>query len=81
MGTNAWSRRTGSIGCGWDRQVVDGDHLQFVRVVDDPDARAANQPFQVTISMPPERRRPGHGSVSGHDLVGSRLYCSDIPSI
>src|ERR1700730_2018609 len=28
-----------------------------------------------------ERRRPGHGSVSGHDLVRSRLYCSDLPSI
>jgi cold shock CspA family protein len=58
MGTNAWSRRTGSIGCGWDRQVVDGDHLQPVRVVDDPEVRAADQPFQVTISMPPIGARP-----------------------
>jgi hypothetical protein len=39
MGTNAWSRRTGSIGYDWHRQVVD-KHIQPVRVVDDPVAHS-----------------------------------------
>jgi len=36
MGTNAWSRRTGSIGYGWHRQVVDGDHLQSMATTSSP---------------------------------------------